>query len=132
MNDSALRELCHSFFDAIEARDYVAVAELYDPDLRFWANVSGRELNRDESVAALENGAPRHRRRTYDDRVINTFEWGFVVQYSVNVVTHNGHHSSLWACLVAHCRDGRIVRLEEYLDSGKFSRNAASDGGQSQ
>ena len=61
-------------------------------------------------------------RRTYDDRIISTFEDGFVVQYTVTVVAHNGTKVPLSACLVAEVRDGKITKLFEYLDSGKFGR----------
>ena len=97
-----------------------AVEELYTPDARLWFNVTGREISREESLEVLRKGVDLHRRRTYDDRTIQTFDGGFVVQYSVNVVLHDGRRASLWACLVAECRDGRIARLDEYLDSGKF------------
>ena len=74
----------------------------------------------------LRDGAKLHRRRTYDDRTINTFAGGFVVQYSVNVVTHSGAKASLWACVIAQCRNGRITRIDEYLDAGKFASHAES------
>lgn len=121
MNDSELRALCHRFFDAIERRDVASIADCYGPELKFWFNVTGTETTREENLAALTDGYLRHRRRTYDDRTINTFEGGFVVQYSTNVVTHDGARTSLCACLVAECRDGKIVRIDEYMDSGKFT-----------
>ena len=40
----------------------------------------------------------------------------------MNVVQHDGRRSSLWACIVAQCKDGRITRIDEYLDSSKFRR----------
>ena len=67
-------------------------------------------------------GRDLHRRRTYDDRIISTFDDGFVVQYTVTVVAHNGTKVPLSACLVAEVRDGKITKLFEYLDSGKFGR----------
>ena len=120
MTDGELRDLCHRYFDAIERRDGRTVAELYAPDFTFWVNLTGAESSRDENLKALAEGYALHRRRTYDDRTIDTFETGFVVQYSVNVVTHDGRRTSLWACVVARCRDGRITRIDEYLDSIHF------------
>ena len=38
-----------------------------------------------------------------------------------NVVGHDGTNVALSACLVAEVHDGKIVKLFEYLDSGKFS-----------
>ena len=122
MTDIELRDLCHRFFDAIERGDYDTVAALYAPEFRMWVNLTNAESTREDNLAVLRDGAKLHRRRTYDDRRINTFAGGFVVQYSVNVVAHSGRRTSLWACVVAHCKDGQITRLDEYLDSGKFGR----------
>ena len=45
-------------------------------------------------------------------------------EYSVNVVAHSGRRTSLSACVIAQCRDGRITHLDEYLDSAKFGARA--------
>ena len=34
---------------------------------------------------------------------------------------HTGHRGALWICIVAHCRDGKITRIDEYMDSSKFA-----------
>lgn len=121
MDDGDLRELCHRFFDAIERHDFDEVAALYAPGFTIWANVTGKAKTAQESIQTLIDGKPRHRRRTYDDRMIDTFETGFVAQYSVNIVQHDGERRSLWACLVAQCKDGQITHIDEYLDSSKFT-----------
>ena len=120
MTDTELRALCHRFFDAIERGDYGAVAQLYAPEFRMWVNLTGTQSSAEENLAVLRDGSKLHRRRTYDDRIVNTFASGFVVQYSVNVVTHSGARTSLSACVVAQCCNGQITRIDEYLDSGKF------------
>lgn len=126
MTDGQLRALCHRFFDAIECHDLETVEALYTPDATLWFNVTRREVSREENLEILRSGAGLHRRRTYDDRLVQTFEGGFVCQYSVNVVLHDGRRASLFACVVARCRDGRIARLEEYLDAGRFRRPEAN------
>jgi SnoaL-like domain len=122
MKDTELRELCTRFFDAVEQHDVEAVADIYAPGFRFWTNVTGQESSREANLQTLREGYALHRRRTYDDRIIDTFETGFLVRYSVNIVEHNGRQTSLWACIVAQCKDGRIAHIDEYLDSGKFRR----------
>jgi ketosteroid isomerase-like protein len=122
VKDTELRELCHRFLDALEARDVEAVADLYAPDFTFWIDLSGTESTRAANLETLREGYALHRRRTYDDRRIDTFETGFVARYSVNVVQHDGRRTSLWACVVAQCKGGRITRIDEYLDSSKFRR----------
>jgi ketosteroid isomerase-like protein len=120
MTDAELRELCHRYFDAVERHDLATVAELYAPEFRFWINLTGSETSREDNLKALAEGKALHRRRSYDDRTIHTFETGFVVQYSVNVVEHSGRRTSLSACVVARCSDGRITRVDEYMDSIHF------------
>ena len=34
---------------------------------------------------------------------------------------HTGHKGALWICIVAQCRDGKITRIDEYMDSSKFA-----------
>ena len=122
MTDRELRELCNRYFDAIERHDLGLVGELCAPGFRFWVNLTGAESSREESLETLEKGRPLLRRRTYDDRRIDTFGTGFLARYSVTAVAHDGRRSSLSACVVAQCRDGRITRIDEYLDSSKFRR----------
>ena len=120
MRDTELRELCHSFLDAVEKNDLERVAELYAPGFTFWVNLTGSESTREQSLETLRAGKPLHRRRSYDDRTIDTFAAGFLARYSVNVVAHDGRRASLSACIVAQCKDGRITHVDEYLDSSKF------------
>jgi ketosteroid isomerase-like protein len=126
VNEYEIRELCEAFFDAYESRRVDVLARLYAPDCVIWHNVFGRETTRDENLARHHEGYAGQRRRTYNDRVVNTFDDGFVIQYTLNGVTHTGHRGALWICIVAHCRDGKITRIDEYMDSSKF---AAWSGG---
>jgi ketosteroid isomerase-like protein len=115
------RRLCHALFDAIEQGDIDAVDRCYAREMTMWFNVTGATITREENLAALEQGRGLHRRRTYDDRIVSTFDDGFVVQYTTRVVAHDGTKVPLSACLVAEVREGEITKLYEYLDSGKFT-----------
>lgn len=126
MDDASIRRLAHRFFDAIEGRDMDALAAIYAPGLKFWFNVTGTETTREENLKAMTEGYSRHRRRTYNDRMIDTFNGGFLAQYTLNIVQHSGDKTALWACLIAQCKDGQITRIDEYLDSGKFTRPFAA------
>jgi ketosteroid isomerase-like protein len=119
--DSEHRRLCNALFDAIEHGDIAAVDDCYAPGMTMWFNVTGEQSSRAENLAALVKGKGLHRRRLYNDRIVNTFDDGFVAQYTCNVVGHDGTKVALAACLVAEVHDGKIVKLFEYLDSGKFS-----------
>jgi len=120
MTEGEIRRLANRFFDAYQDRRVDVVAELYAPDCIIWHNVFGRETTGAENIAKLPASYEKQRRRTYNDRCINVFEDGFVIQYTLNGVHHNGHRGALWICIVARCRDGKITRIDEYMDSSKF------------
>ena len=121
MTDAEIRALCHRFFDALEARDIETIASLYSNDFAFWFNVTDAQTTREQNLETMVAGYARHRRRTYNDRIINTFDGGFVMQYTLNIVQHDGRKSALFPCVVVLCRDGQITRMDEYIDSGKFT-----------
>ena len=114
------RRLCNEFFDAIERSDFSAIESIYAPDMTMWVNLTGETMSREDNLRVLREGAGLHRRRTYDDRRIDAFDDGFVVQYTTTVVTHRGDRRALSSCLVAEVRDGQISKLFEYMDSGRF------------
>lgn len=120
MTEYEIRELCEAFFDAYENKRVDVLDRLYADDCVIWHNVFGRDTTRDENLEAMRNDRGQ-RRRTYNDRTINAFHDGFVIQYSLNGVQHDGHRGALWICIVGKVRDGRITRIDEYMDSGKFA-----------
>lgn len=120
MTHSEIRELCNRFFDAYQDRRIDVLADIYSDDCIIWHNVFGRDTTGAENLSKLPESYQGQRRRTYNDRTINTFDGGFVIQYTLHGVQHSGHRGALWICIVGLCRDGKITRIDEYMDSGKF------------
>lgn len=120
MTDSELRVLCNRFFDAYQDRRVDELADIYAPECVIWTNVFQKETSGDDNRAALPASYAKARRRTYDDRTINTFDEGFVIQYTLSGVHHTGHRGALSVCIVALCRDNKIIRIDEYMDTSKF------------
>ena len=120
MNDTEIRDLCNRFFDAYQDRRTDELAEIYAPDCVVWTNVFQKEMSGAENIAALPKSYAMARRRTYDDRIINTFDEGFVIQYTLSGVHHTGHRGALSVCIVGLCRNGKITRIDEYMDTSKF------------
>lgn len=129
MTEGEIRELCTAFFDAYEQRRVDVLDRLYAEDCIIWHNVFGRDTTRDENLARFHDSYRGQRRRTYDDRIVHTFEDGFVIQYTLAGVQNSGHRGALWICIVGRCRDGRITRIDEYMDSGRFAEWAGATGG---
>lgn len=117
-----MRKLCNDFFDALESGDIGRVAGFYADDMTMWVNTTGQTMSRADNLKALEDGKALHRRRLYNDRVINAMHDGFVVQYTCEVTTHKGDKFPLSSALVAKVWGGKIVELFEYMDMGRFTR----------
>ena len=103
------------------------VDRCYAPYMTMWINVTGQEITRAENLSAIADGAGLHRRRLYNDRRINTFDDGFVAQYTCEVTAHDGSKHPLSSCLVAEVHDGKITKLFEYMDAGKFGRRRSKE-----
>jgi ketosteroid isomerase-like protein len=127
MTEGEIRELCHEFFDAYENRRTDILARLYADDCIIWHNVFGRDTTGAENLERFHDSYRGQRRRTYDDRTVNTFDDGFVIQYTLGGVQANGHRGALWICIVGRVQDGRITRIDEYMDSGRFAAWAGRD-----
>ena len=120
MNEYEIREICEQFFDAYENKHDDILDKLYSDDCIIWHNVFGKDTTREDNLAAMRVDKGQ-RRRTYNDRTINTFADGFVIQYTLNGVMTNGHRGALWICIVGKVRDGKITRIDEYMDTSKFA-----------
>lgn len=119
MTDAELRALCNKFFDAYQnSRVDELDQEVLSKDCIIWTNVYGAK-HRDENLAMLVDSQKRHRRRIYNDKIINTFEGGFVIQYTLNITEHSGRKFPLSVAIVALCSNGRITQMDEYIDPMK-------------
>lgn len=120
MTERELRLLCNRFFDAYQDRRIDELRAIYAPNCVIWTNVFGVERSGHDNLVALPASYARARRRTYDDRVINTFDQGLMIQYTLSGVHHTGHRGALSVCIVALCKEGLITRIDEYMDTSKF------------
>jgi ketosteroid isomerase-like protein len=129
MTDGELRALCHRFFDALESGDVGTLTDIYAEDLQFGYNATEKTSARDENLKAIKVGYAVHRRRRYNDRMIDTFDGGFIMRYTLDITHHSGRKTVLFPCLVVQRRDGKFVQMDEYIDSGKFSAPTTRSSG---
>jgi len=129
MTDGEIRELCETFFDAYQDRRLDILDRVLADDCIIWHNVFGRDTTKADNLAGFADSYRGQRRRTYDDRIVDTFHGGFVIRYQLRGVQNSGHTGSLWICIVGRVRDGRITRIDEYMDSSKFYERAGIEEG---
>lgn len=129
MSDEAeMRSLAEKVFGAVEAGDVATVRSLYADDCRIWHNTDDLEQTAEENLAVLSGLTKRLADRVYSQRRLEVFPGGFVQQHVLRGVLADGTSFAMPACIICRVRDGRIVRIDEYVDSARvaeFRRLAA-------
>jgi ketosteroid isomerase-like protein len=115
----AVNALADRFVAALEADDADTIRELYAPDVTVWHNFDQVEQNRDQSLAVLAWVGRKMPNRRYDEirRVITPD--GYVQQHVLRGTAPDGSPMEVPAVLRVYCDDGRITRVEEYLDTAQ-------------
>ena len=109
---------------AAEKGDATDLFDVYAEDAVIWHNTAAHEATVAQNAKLLEAMPRWVRDRQYTERRFHVFEGG-VVQQHVLRGTHirTGEEVSMKACVVALVNDeGRITRLDEYLDSAETSK----------
>lgn len=131
MTEGEIRDLCHRFFDAYQDKRVDVLDEVLADDCTIWHNVFGRDTTKQENISKYHDSYRGQRRRTYDDRHIDVFHDGFVIRYQLGGVMDGGHRGSMPIAIVGRVRDGKITRIDEYMDSSKFLAWAGVEEGTS-
>lgn len=125
-NDEAgILALAEKFTRAIEFCDIEAVTGCYAPDARIWHNFDNVEQTVEENLKVLRWMARVLPERRYEILRRIAVPGGYVQQHVLTGKRPNGEAFAMPACLVVEVRDGRIARLEEYLDSAQAAALSA-------
>lgn len=109
-------------FAAIEAKAPERVAALYVDDIAVWHNFSNALQNKAENLAVLTRLTQTVAKIRYEiverillgDRVLQ--------RHNLRCTKTNGEEVVIPACIFITVRDGRITRIDEYLDTGQSAR----------
>ena len=122
-------ETAAALFDAIERKDPHAVGALYADDVLVWHNFSNACQSKAENLQVLtalcENVPGVH----YDVVERLLLDDGRVLQRHVlRARVGSGEEILIPACIFVTVREERIVRIDEYLDTGQANRLRAATG----
>lgn len=109
---------------AAEAGDATDIFEVYAEDAVIWHNHDNKEQTVQQNARLLERMDGWVADRTYAERRIHVFDGGAVQQHVLRG-THRrtGEPVELHACaVIAVNAEGRITRLDEYIDSAEAAR----------
>lgn len=111
------------FFAAIAPGDLATIEAIYHPDARLWHNHEEVEQTVAENLPVLRWVGKNIAGVRYEEIHRTPMESGQVVQEHVlRGRAPNGREIAFVACIVfTFDEDGRITRLEEYLDSAQVA-----------
>jgi ketosteroid isomerase-like protein len=111
-------------FAAVTAGDVGAVRALYAPNAVIWHNNDGREQTPEQNLRVLAWIAANVTNFRYEDGRCQPTATGFVEQHVTRGTGPSGAEFEIPACIVCTVVDGKITRLDEYLDSAQAARIA--------
>jgi ketosteroid isomerase-like protein len=125
MTEDEILALAERFMGAIQAGDGEAVRACYAPDARIWHNNDGLEQTVDQNLKVLAWFARKLPDRHYRVLSRDALKDGFVQQHVLEATLPDGRGWTMPACVVVRMKDGKVTRLDEYLDSAHSGALAA-------
>jgi ketosteroid isomerase-like protein len=105
------------YFGAIEAGDFARIEALMADDCEVHANFLDGPNNRATTLSILRWLHRNVRDLRYDVVRREELPGGYVQQHVLRGIAPDGSELRVPACLIVSIADGRITRIDEYLDS---------------
>ena len=109
--------LAERLFSAVERGDLDALRDIYAPDAEIWHNTDQQVQTVEQNLRTIAWIAANVKDFRYEDIQRQATETGFVEQHMTRGTGPSGKEFNIPACIVCTVVDGRITRLDEYLDS---------------
>ncbi len=114
-------QVAERLISAISAGDFKALRAIYAPDAVIWHNADGVDQSVDEYVGALRWVVGHMDEMRHEEIRRQGTDSGFVQQHVLRGRAPNGLELNVPTCLVCTIKDGRITRLDEYIDSTQIA-----------
>jgi|SRR5579885_182778 ketosteroid isomerase-like protein len=113
-------DVADRLFTAIERGDVDAIRNIYAPDARIWHNFDEIEQTVDQNLAVLRWVVENIGEISYSEIRRYPTPAGFIQQHVLRGrLKSTGRAIAIPACIVCTVANGRITRLDEYLDSAQ-------------
>jgi len=119
LSAAEMNDVAGKLISAIQGGDVEAVRACYTADARVWHNFDEKDQTIDENLATLGWLSKRLTNRRYEILARRPFDGGYVQQHVLTGTLASGATFRMPACIVVQVRDGKIARLEEYLDTAQ-------------
>jgi uncharacterized protein len=110
-------EVAERLFSSIMRGDVDGVRDCYAPGIEVWHNNDGKVEDAATNLRTLTWVTQNIKDLRYEDIRRQETPSGFVQQHVLRGIAPNGKALELPACIVCTVVEGKITRLDEYLDS---------------
>lgn len=117
MTPQEIEAFAEKFVAAVQAGDSATMRECYAPGAPIWHNTDGIEQTIDDNVKVLEWFVRTLPDRKYTVLRREALSDGFMQQHILSATLPDGTPWKMDACVVVRMKDGKITRLDEYIDS---------------
>ena len=125
MTEQQILDFAHRFIGAIQSGDVETVRASYAPDAKIWHNNDGVEQTVDQNMKVLGWFMRKIPDRHYRVLRVEALTDGFLQQHVLEATLPDGTKWAMPACVVVKMQDGKITRLDEYLDSAQAAALSA-------
>lgn len=122
-------EIAGALFERIESGDPAGVAALYSEDVEVWHNFSNATQRKAENLHTLTGLIASVDQIRYDVKERVALDAERVLQrHDLCCRTQDNVNFTIPACIFITVRAGRIVRIDEYLDSAQANELRKASG----
>lgn len=115
-------EIADRLFKAVENGDIDLLRdELYAPGFRIWHNFNNHDMGTEDNLKMLTWLTTNVRNVRYEEVKRQRIEGGFIEQHVLRGELEDGTLIDAPTCMIGYIEDGKIARLEEYLDSAQVN-----------
>lgn len=112
-----IEELADAIFQAIESGDVNAITTMWADDIEVWHNTDGVVQTKDQNLAVMRWMIENTASVEYRDIARHTTDDGFVQRHVLRITFDDGRTADLPAAIFFTIRNGKVARIDEYLDS---------------
>jgi ketosteroid isomerase-like protein len=121
-SESEMNALADRLTRAYEQNDIATITDSYAPDAAIWHNLDEVDQDVAEQLDATRWLNEKLKDIKYEILTRSFFDGGYVQQYAVHgTVTASGEPFRMSLIMRVEVSDGRIKRLDEYLDSANLA-----------
>jgi ketosteroid isomerase-like protein len=119
MTEDQTLAFAEKFMAAIQAGDVDTVRACYAPDAKIWHNNDNLEQSVEQNLKVLGWFMRKLPDRHYRIVRREALKDGFLQQHVLEATLPNGTAWKMAACVVVRIENGKVTRLDEYLDSAQ-------------